>query len=168
MADSRTQPVPRRLVRVEGQRLKFAAAHMATFADTIEPLHGHNYRVTIEVRGQLDAPGWIVDFGVLKRIGREICDALDHHFLLQRQSSALGMQRAGGYWEIWFGEKRYRFPSDDVFELPVRNTTAELIAEWFWGEVRSALLAARVTTIDQVAIGVEEAPGQAGWYDAAT
>ena len=42
-------------VRVERGQLKFAAAHMATFAGQCEPLHGHNYAVTIEVAGSRDA-----------------------------------------------------------------------------------------------------------------
>ena len=35
-----------RHVTVEGIRLKFAASHMATLGDDLEPLHGHNYIVT--------------------------------------------------------------------------------------------------------------------------
>jgi len=157
---------PSRSAHVERQRLKFAAAHMATFGGSIEPLHGHSYAVAIEVDGELSSEGWVVDFGVLKRIGVEICDRLDHHFLLQRGSALLGMERVEGAWEISFAEKRYRLPEDDVFELPITNTTAEQIAEWFWGEVLGDLRAAGITAVTRLTIGVEEAPGQAGWFAA--
>jgi 6-pyruvoyl tetrahydropterin synthase/QueD family protein len=156
----------RRAALVERQRLKFAAAHMATFADSLEPLHGHNYAVMLEVEGDLDAPGWVVDFGVLKRIGRDLCDKIDHHFLLQARSQLLTLRRENGCWEIGFGGRRYVFPESDVFPLPIANTTAELIAEWFWGEVVAALAAAGVTTVRRLTVGVEEAPGQTGWYGA--
>lgn len=166
MPGSAERAAPRRMVRVDGQRLKFAAAHMAMLGEGMEPLHGHNYSVMIEADGELGAPGWVIDFGELKRIGREICDRLDHHFLLQCTSPTLGMQRSEGAWKIWCNEKQYRFPVEDVFELPIRNTTAELIAEWFWGEVRLALANEDMSAISHVAVGVEEAPGQAGWFSA--
>ena len=158
---------PYRAARVERQRLKFAAAHMATFGlDAIEPLHGHNYAVTLEVAGDLSAVGWVADFGLLKRLGREQCDRLDHHFLLQGESALLTSREDGGAWEIAFGGKHYRFPTDDVFVLPIANTTAELIAEWFWGEVVAGLLGAGVASVRRLTVGVEEAPGQAGWFGA--
>ena len=156
----------RRVARVERQRLKFAAAHMATFAETLEPLHGHNYSVALEAEGQLAATGWVIDFGVLKRIGRELCDRLDHHFLLQLHSRSLEMRIIDGAWEIGFGDKHYRLPAEDVLPLPIANSTAELIAEWLWGEVTQALREAGVQTIQRLGVGVEEAPGQTGWYAA--
>jgi 6-pyruvoyltetrahydropterin/6-carboxytetrahydropterin synthase len=159
----------RRLARVDHQRLRFAAAHMATFGGAIEPLHGHNYAVTIEVEGDLDVDdGWVVDFGVLKRIGSAICERLDHHFLLQCESKALHMSRQAGVWELSFGTKRYLLPADDVFELPVTNTTTEQIAGWFWHEVDEGLRSRSIRTVSHLAVGVEEAPGQAGWFTAAT
>lgn len=158
---------PYRAARVERQRLKFAAAHMATFGDdAIEPLHGHNYAVTLEVAGDLSAVGWVVDFGLLKRVGRELCDRLDHHFLLQGGSTLLNSRQGADGWAVAFGARRYLFPVDDVFVLPIANTTAELIAEWFWGEVVAGLRAAGVETVRRLLVGVEEAPGQAGWFGA--
>lgn len=158
---------PRRAARVERQRLKFAAAHMATFADAIEALHGHNYAVSIEVEGGLQAEGWVADFGVLKRIGREICDRLDHHFLLQAASDRVITRHDGAAWELCFQDKRYAFPAEDVLALPIANSTAELIAEWFWSEVLAGLRGAGVAHVQRITIGVEEAPGQMGWFSAA-
>lgn len=155
-----------RTAYVERQRLKFAAAHMATFAGTIEPLHGHNYAVIIKVEGELAAEGWVADFGLLKWIGRDICDRLDHHFLLQSRSTLLAIRRAADSWEISFAEKRYCFPAADVFELPIANTTAEQLAEWFWLEVFHGLQSEGVANVRRLTIGVEEAPGQVGWFGA--
>ncbi len=159
--------MPLRSVRVERQRLKFAAAHMATFADTIEPLHGHNYAVFIEAEGDLAREGWVLDFGVLKRIGRELCDGLDHHFLLQGETRLIGIRRSAGSVELTFGDKTYSLPEADVLELPIENTTAELIAQWFWSQVLQQLQREGIFNIKRLTIGVEEAPGQAGWYSAA-
>ena len=42
-----------RHVTVQGVRLRFAASHMATLGDELEPLHGHNYVVRCRVDGLL-------------------------------------------------------------------------------------------------------------------
>ena len=76
-------------VRVERNRLRFAAGHFATFADELEPIHGHNYDVTVEVEGPLTAESWVIDFSQLKRLTREVCATLDHKFLLQMASRVL-------------------------------------------------------------------------------
>ncbi len=57
----------RRRVTVEAVRLRFAAAHMATIGDELEPLHGHNYSVSCRVDGSLTGDGWVIDFSALKR-----------------------------------------------------------------------------------------------------
>jgi 6-pyruvoyltetrahydropterin/6-carboxytetrahydropterin synthase len=152
--------------RVERQRLKFAAAHMATFAGSMEPLHGHNYALTLEVEGSLADEGWVMDFGVLKRIGRDICDELDHHFLLQAAGDRISILRSGEIVELRFGEKRYQFPAEDIYELPIANTTTELLAEWLWHRVQADLTATGMTGVLRLTVGVEEAPGQAGWFSA--
>jgi len=163
---STAHPRAQRRVRIEGRRLRFAAAHMAVFDDALEPLHGHNYAVTIEVEGELSAIGWIVDFGTLKQIGRAICDRLDHRFLLQEQSTQLTVLHSSHEWQIQFGVRHYTFPDADVLPLPISNTTAELIAAWFWVEVVAGLRAEKVQTIHRLTIGIEEAPGQSGWFEA--
>ena len=74
-------------VTVERNKLKFAAAHFATFGGECEPLHGHNYAVTIEVEGALTDDAWVCDFSTLKSLGKALCDQLDHKFLLQSDAA---------------------------------------------------------------------------------
>ena len=64
-------------IRVEAD---FAAAHfLADFHGKCERLHGHNYRVLAHARGDsLDSGGMLVDFGILKKALREVCETLDH------------------------------------------------------------------------------------------
>ncbi len=58
----------------------FAAAHFLTeYHGKCERLHGHNYRVVAHARGtELDSGGMLVDFGVLKKALRGVCERLDH------------------------------------------------------------------------------------------
>jgi 6-pyruvoyl tetrahydropterin synthase/QueD family protein len=153
-----------RKVTVERNRLRFAAAHMATFGGGCEPLHGHNYDVMIELEGELTEDSWVWDFGAVKRAAREIAEELDHHFLLQRDSKHLTIAEAAGSWTISFGERTYAFPKSDVYVLPIENTTAECISEWFAARLITALKVQGATHLTRVSVGIEEMPGQAGWY----
>lgn len=45
-------------------------------------LHGHSYKVTIEVSGPLQKEfGWVIDFGEIKAAWKDLDDALDHRYL---------------------------------------------------------------------------------------
>jgi len=153
-----------RQVTVEGVRLRFAAAHMATLGDDLEPLHGHNYIVRCRVEGSLSSDGWVIDFSEVKRFVREACQALDHRFLLQRNSRLLDVTEGAGAWVVRFGDREYRFPAVDVVALPIENTTAELLAEWIAGRIIEALRNGNHTNIARLSLEVEEMPGQWGSY----
>ena len=154
----------RRSVTVEDVRLRFAAAHMATLGAELEPLHGHNYSVRCRVEGDLTPDRWVIDFSVLKRYVREVCERLDHRFLLQRDSALLEIREDADGWTIVFGERRYHFPAADVMVLPIENTTAELIAQWLCERVVEALEAGGHSNLSRVEVEVEEMPGQGGSY----
>ena len=147
-------------VRVERNKLKFAAAHFATFEGKCEPLHGHNYAVSIEVAGTLTDDSWVADFSALKSIGASICDELDHKFLLQRDSRVLEIDEGMSNWKVRFLERGFVFPKADVLALPIDNTTAERLAEWFAGRVGEALRSRGAANVTSIEVGVEEAPGQ--------
>lgn len=149
-------------VRVERDQLKFAAAHFATYEGGCEPLHGHNYAVAIEVAGALTGDSWVIDFSALKAIGRAICEELDHRFLLQRDSRVLQIEEGMSNWKVRFLERGFVFPKADVVSLPIDNTTAERLTEWFAGRVAGELRSRGASNVTSVSVTVEEAPGQAG------
>jgi 6-pyruvoyl tetrahydropterin synthase/QueD family protein len=151
-------------VIVEKGNLCFGAAHFITFGGKCERLHGHNYSVSVTLEGSLTADSYVFDFVVLKEILRRITDALDHRFLLPAHNKHLSMQESEGHWEIRFGEQRYVFPARDVLSLPVDNVTAERLAEYIWGELAKELRGAGASHLVKMTVGVEEAPGQSGWY----
>ncbi len=155
-------------VRVERNKLKFAAAHMATFEGQMEPLHGHNYAVTIEVAGTLTDDAWVCDFATLKSLGKAICDDLDHKFLLQTESRVLEIDEGMSNYKVRFGDRGFVFPKGDVLALPIDNTTAERIADYFIGRLQSALAERGAANLTSITVGIEEAPGQSGWATSAT
>lgn len=151
-------------ITLERNTLRFAAAHFTTFAGECEPLHGHNYDVFVEIEGELTADAWVFDFTEAKRIVAGICKELDHRFLLALDSAALTVSQAEGEYSIVFGERRYVIPSTDVAALPIDNTTAERLAEWICGRTTAELAERGATNVQRVSVGVEEAPGQTGWF----
>lgn len=61
----------------------FAAAHVLRgYRGDCEQVHGHNYKVEIEVRAtQLDELGMGVDFRAIRTAAREVVGVLDHRML---------------------------------------------------------------------------------------
>ena len=151
-------------VTVERNTLRFAAAHFATFEDSCEPLHGHNYDVRVEVEGELTEVGWLVDFALMKSMTRALCQELDHKFLLQRDSKVLQIDEGMSNWKIRYQERGYVFPKADVVALPISNSTAEQLARWFAERLLAQLAERGATNVTSLAVGVEEMPGQAGWW----
>jgi 6-pyruvoyl tetrahydropterin synthase/QueD family protein len=152
-----------RVVVKEGN-LRFSAAHFISFAGKCERLHGHNYAVSVELEGELTEDRYVFDFVVLKRIMRQICDSLDHRFLLPQLSEDFDIKTTGGEWEIRFENRRYVLPAEDVLALPVDSITAERLAEYISGQLVEALGEHDVANLTSVTVGVEEAPGQTAFY----
>src|SRR6266567_6829344 len=123
-----------RKVKVEGGNLKFSVAHFITYSGKCERLHGHNYGVLVEVEGELNKDDVVFDFTILKRLAKEICQRLDHRFLLPLHNSHLELVASADSWQIRFRKRCYVFPRTDVVELPIENSTAELLAEYICNE----------------------------------
>ena len=64
-------------VRVEAD---FAAAHfLKDYNGKCENLHGHNYKVFAHVKGtELNEGGMLLDFSLLKKVLKSVCQELDH------------------------------------------------------------------------------------------
>ena len=120
-------------VRLAKEHHVFSAAHFITFgASVCERLHGHNYRVNVEVFGPLDENHYVIDFIALRDELKKITDALDHHMLLPTTHPLIRVTTTGEEVEVVFTPdgRRWLFPRGDCQLLPVPNTTAELLAQY--------------------------------------
>ena len=153
-----------RKVKVEGGYLKFSSAHFITYSGKCERLHGHNYGMLVEVEGELNEDKVVFDFTILKRLTREICQRLDHHFLLPLHNPHLELISSEDSWQVRFHDRCYVFPRADVIELPIENSTAELLAEYICHELCEALRAYPTSNLFSILVGVEEAPTQMAYY----
>lgn len=134
-------PTEQYRVRVTKDHLVFSAAHFITFnGNTCERLHGHNWRVAVEVAGPLDENSYVFDFIALRDATQKLVGTLDHRMLLPTQHPAIHVTAAPQEVTVVFESRRWVFPREDCILLPVPNTTAELIARWMGHELRAMLL----------------------------
>ena len=145
----------------------FSAAHFLIFPDgSAERLHGHNYRVKVEIEGELSEHGLVLDFKRVKPLVRELCDELDERWLVPGEHAVLRWRDLGdGNVEVLYGDRRYSTPAEDVLVLPINNTSSENLAGWIGRELRGRL-ARRFSDVPvrRLRIAVEETPGQSGVY----
>jgi 6-pyruvoyltetrahydropterin/6-carboxytetrahydropterin synthase len=153
-----------RKITVERNTLRFSAAHFTTFGGECEPLHGHNYDVIVELEGELTDDSWVYDFTEVKKLAAAVCKEVDHRFILQLDSRVLDIEESVTNWKVRFKERGWVFPTADVVALPIDNSTAERLAEWFCGRLEEELRAAGAAKLSAITVGIEEAPGQAGWF----
>ena len=112
-------------VRLDKEQHVFSAAHFITYdGDVCERLHGHNYRVSVEVDGPLDENQYVVDFIALCDALKSVLDELDHRMLLPTKHPLITVSSDGQEVEVRFQDRRWIFPQDNCLLLPVANTTA--------------------------------------------
>jgi 6-pyruvoyltetrahydropterin/6-carboxytetrahydropterin synthase len=154
-------------VSVAKDYLTFSAAHFITLAGhQCESLHGHNYRVGVTVFGPIDPEcGFVVDFGVLKRIVKPYVQAVDHRVLLPTGNPKLTLAEEGEHLAVHYqGARQFVFPRSNCALLPISNTTAERIAEYFAHRIRADLAREGPGGLGPIEVEVEESPGQSGYY----
>jgi 6-pyruvoyltetrahydropterin/6-carboxytetrahydropterin synthase len=158
-------PADRYTVRVSKDYLVFCAGHFITYdGDHCERLHGHNYRVAVEVDGDLDANSYVFDFIALKQHTKAITDTLDHHMLLPTESDLIRVEEKGHEVEVRYGERRWVFPREDCVLLPLANTTAELLGRYIGQRLLDVLRREKGYEPRALRIEVEESFGQAATY----
>ena len=148
-------------VRVAKEYLSFSAAHFISLAGSrCERLHGHNYRVAVEVEADLTEDGLVIDFALLKRIVRRITDELDHRVLLPAAGEQTSITDEDPLVLVQVKDRQWAFPGADCVFLPISSTTAELLANWMANRLQAELREQAGTMPKIIRLEVEESPGQ--------
>lgn len=145
-------------VRLDKADFQFCAAHFCVFSGEREQLHGHNYRVYVELGGPMDRLGYVAEFGWAKGIIRELVATLDHRVLIARDCPDLRVVEAEEQVTVHWRQDSWAFPSGDVVCLPIANSTAELLAAYLWQELHERLQGHQEWR--RLCVEVEETPGQ--------
>ncbi len=151
-------------VRVTKDHLVFSAGHFITIetpaGQICERLHGHNWRVAVEVSGPLDRNQYVFDFIALRDNLQKIVDRLDHRMLLPTKHPQIKVDAGPKETEVHYHDRRWVFPSDECVLLPVEQTTAELIARWIGVALDEELAEQGWPRLPVLRIEVEENFGQ--------
>jgi 6-pyruvoyltetrahydropterin/6-carboxytetrahydropterin synthase len=153
--------VERFKVRVTKDHLVFCAGHFISYeGDKCERLHGHNYRTTVEIEGDLNEDSYVFDFIALKHRTKAITDELDHHMLLPTQNPVVHLEEKAGSVRVRYKDREWLFPRDDCVLLPIENTTAELLARYIAERLREELWRQHQYAAPILRVEVEENIGQ--------
>ena len=96
----------------------FPAAHsLRGYEGKCARIHGHNYRVMAEIQTEkLNEIGLAVDYFDVKQVMRPIIEQIDHYYI------------------------------NEVRPFDTINPTAENIAKWFYGKLKTGLASTAATT----------------------
>ncbi|ABP94804.1 6-pyruvoyl tetrahydropterin synthase and hypothetical protein [Metallosphaera sedula] len=73
-------------VRVGIEGFSIDSAHYTLSSPKDNQLHGHTYRVTVEVEGEVhEENGFVVDFNKLRELIKEAISSWDHKFIVPRR-----------------------------------------------------------------------------------
>ena len=148
-------------VRVTKDYLVFCSGHFITYnGDCCERIHGHNYRVAVEVEDELDINHYVFDFIALKDLTRAIVNELDHRMLLPTRSTSILLEDDGPNWLVRYQDLRWSFPRAECALLPIANTTAELLADYIAGRLLEDFAGRQLPTPRVLRVEVEESFGQ--------
>ncbi|MFX1302094.1 MAG: 6-pyruvoyl tetrahydropterin synthase family protein [Promethearchaeota archaeon] len=123
-------------VSVQSTDAKFSASHFLKKPLQCTRLHGHNYYVSVEVSNDLDNNHFVVDFTDLKNKLMSIIKPMDHYVLIPTKSDELEIREEKDSIEVIASNKRYVFPREDVFFIPLPATTSELLAKYIHNKLK--------------------------------
>ena len=152
-------------VVVSKDYLKFAAAHFIAYPGFREPLHGHNYQMSVRVEAALGPDGYVLDFGVVKRVAKALCEELDERVIVPLRSDCLTVREEGEVVSLTTETgDHFVFPLADVRLLPIVHSSAEELAAYLLERLRAALVGEiGGRALVALEVGVAEAPGQVAY-----
>ena len=157
-------------IRLAMENMKFSAAHFTIFSATErERLHGHNFRVEVDIDARMLGNGMCFDYGIYKDRVVALCRELNEWTILPTRSEHLRIEEDGAHVFALFDGTRIPFLRADVLLLPIENATLEEFAAWFLGRLggdREALRAHRIDAIEvRVFSGPDQSAGRRARFD---
>ncbi|MFX1391208.1 MAG: 6-pyruvoyl tetrahydropterin synthase family protein [Promethearchaeota archaeon] len=123
-------------VFIQSTEAKFSASHFLKDPPQCTRLHGHNYYVSVEISHTLDDNYFVVDFTDLKENLLSIVKPLDHYVLIPSETTEFEIRENKESVEVLTTKKKYIFPREDVFFLPLPATTSELLAKYIHDKLK--------------------------------
>lgn len=153
-------------IKIYKEYFNFASAHFLVFEDGArEPLHGHNYRVRVAVQGKELEQDMVVDFLNIKPIVRDLCNELDHKFLLPEKNKHIEIIKTNTNVEFKTPDGAfYSIPLKDTLIVPIENISSERLAEYISSRLQEEIKSKLNFAFTSLEVEVEESPGQSAIY----
>lgn len=119
-------------IRLAKENMKFSAGHFTIFsASERERLHGHNFRVELDIEARMLGNGMCFDYGIYKARVVALCRELNEWTILPTRSPHLRVEEGGEHVYAHFNGERIPFLRGDVLLLPIENATLEEFSAYF-------------------------------------
>lgn len=127
-------------------RIEFEAAHRlydtATYSEECRNnIHGHSYKVTYLIGGDLNEAGMVIDFKLLKKIIRETVEQPYDHSCILKRSDPLCNEIIGNCKKVHIVDE---------------NPTAEWMSKFYFDLVQTALIENGITNCKVLECRVQE------------
>ncbi len=112
----------------------FSCAHFVIGEKFFEPLHGHNYKLQVNIFGIQGKDNMVIDFHVIKKVVKPIIDRIDHHMIVPIHNPFIFITENPDEQLIITIPRlnlEYELPKSDVLLLPIENTTVEELSHYF-------------------------------------
>src|SRR5437762_5538044 len=153
-------------VHVAKDHLVFCSGHFISYeGDKCERLHGHNYRATVEIEGELDENHYVFDFIALKHRTKAITDELDRRMMLATRNPLIRVEEGPRSVHVRYRDREWLFPRADCVLLPIENTTTELLARYLGQRLLEELRRQHQYEPRVLRVEVEENIGQSATYE---
>lgn len=112
----------------------FDAAHFLTnYEGKCKNIHGHRWRVVLNITGE-NQNGMVVDFNIIKKELKELCDYFDHTFIVEENSLDKDLLKL--------------LEKDFLIRIVKFRTTAENFAKYFYDELSKKFKVVDVTVYE--------------------
>jgi 6-pyruvoyl-tetrahydropterin synthase len=153
-------------IRVDREDFNFSAAQILVMNGELEALSGHNYSLSVDISGELDRDGAIVDFRILKQWMREIVAVYNHKTLVPTKNTGLVVRNKGGRVTVSFGSQIIECPEEHCLLVPTVNTTCETLAREIALGLQGRLKEKQVKYV-RLVVELQESPGQCAYVQLA-
>ncbi len=118
-------------IEIAKSYLHFSAAHFTVFsAIDRERLHGHNWRVAVEITGEMGDDGLCFDYAIYKKILKDLCFQYDEYTLIAEQSPHLQISEDDEFYYVKHNHRTQPLLKTDTILLPIKNVTIESMAAY--------------------------------------
>ena len=108
----------------------FDSAHYTLSSEGNQQLHGHTYKVSVEVEGVIDEKsGFVIDFEILKKIITEVIKEWDHKLIVPIED--YNQIYVKGPFKLEVKTIPYKYPTVEYIGLEISKTIYEKLEKKF-------------------------------------